>query len=114
MSVGKKKPAKETETSFEKCLAELESIVGQLEGGKLGLAESIEVYEVGVKHLKSCYDMLSEAERRIVLVSGLDATGRPRTAPLNTSVDESLTAKSTSRSRRRTAPAEVDDESSLF
>lgn len=112
--MGKKKPAKENEASFEQSLETLESIVGKLEGGKLGLAESIEVYEVGVKHLKSCYQMLSEAERRIVLVSGLDASGSPRTTPLGTTDDESLEAKSTSRSRRRTAPSEVDDESSLF
>jgi hypothetical protein len=44
----------------------------------------------------------------------LDASGKPRTAPLDASEDEPLTAKGTSRSRRRTAPGEVDDGSSLF
>jgi exodeoxyribonuclease VII small subunit len=112
--VAKKKTATPTETSFEQSLQELEAIVGKLEGGKLGLAESLEQYEAGVKHLKACYQQLTEAERRIALVSGLDASGRPRTAPLEASGDESLEAKNAARSRRRTAPGEVDDGSSLF
>lgn len=114
MAKKKTAKAKDSDASFEKCLGELEAIVGKLEGGKLGLAESIEVYEVGVQHLKSCYQMLSEAERRIVLVSGLDASGKPRIAPLEAAEDESLEAKGTARSRRRSAPGEVDDGSSLF
>jgi exodeoxyribonuclease VII small subunit len=112
--VAKKKATKSTETSFEKSLQELETIVGKLEGGKLGLAESLQEYEAGVKHLKACYRLLSEAERRIALVSGLDASGRPRTAPLDASEDESLEAKTSARSRRRSAPGEVDDGSTLF
>lgn len=112
--MAKKKTSKSTETSFEQSLQELEAIVGKLESGKLGLADSLQEYETGVKHLKACYRLLTEAERRIALVSGLDASGKPRTAPLDASEDESLTTKSTARSRRRSAPGEVDDGSSLF
>lgn len=112
--MAKKKSGKRAETSFEQSLRELEAIVGKLEGGKLGLAEAIQEYETGVKHLRSCYEMLSEAERRIVLVSGLDASGKPRTAPLEAAESESLKAKGAARSRRRSAPSEVDDGSSLF
>jgi exodeoxyribonuclease VII small subunit len=112
--VAKKKTTKTKPTSFEQSLQELEAIVGNLEGGKLGLADSLEQYEQGAKHLKACYELLSEAEQRIALVSGMDASGKPRTAPFDASDDDSLEAKGSARSRRRTAKGEVDDGSSLF
>jgi len=112
--VARKKVAKTRDTSFEQSLHELEAIVSKLEDGKLGLAESLEQYEQGVKHLKACFRLLSEAEQRIALVSGLDASGKPRIAPFDASDDESLEAKGSARSRRRTAKGEVDDGSSLF
>ena len=106
--------------SFEQSLEELESIVGKLEGGKLGLAESLEQYEHGVHHLKACYHQLNEAERRIELVSDLDSSGRPRTKPFEESGDESLDEKASARSGRRTAKksrrssSDIDDGTSLF
>ncbi len=112
--MAKKKTIRTKETSFEQSLQELEAIVSKLEDGKLGLAESLEQYEQGVRHLKACYQLLSEAEQRIALVSGLDASGKPRLSPLDASDDESLVAKGSARSRRRTAKREVDDGSSLF
>ena len=110
----KKKVAKAKTADFEKSLAELEKIVAQLESGKLPLAESLEHYESGVKHLKSCYEQLADAERRISLVSGLDASGKPKTKNFDAGEDESLESKSASRSRRRSARSEVDGDSSLF
>ena len=56
-------------------MAELESIVQALEEGQIGLAEALARYEQGAKILKQCYKMLADAERRIALVSGLDADG---------------------------------------
>ena len=58
-------------------LSELEVIVGELEGGKLGLADALARYEQGVKHLKSCHGLLERAERRIEILSGIDADGKP-------------------------------------
>lgn len=110
----KKKATKAEQPSFEQSLEQLEAIVSKLESGQLPLAESLEQYESGVKHLKSCYELLSDAERRISLVSGLDSSGKPKTKNFDAGEDESLEAKSASRSRRRTARSEVDDESSLF
>ena len=110
----KKKATKPKETTFEQSLEELEAIVGKLESGKLGLTASLEQYELGVKHLKLCYELLSDAERRITQVSGMDASGRAKTAPFNAPDDESLKAKGSARSRRRSARGEVDDGSSLF
>jgi exodeoxyribonuclease VII small subunit len=122
--MAKKKITDEVEQCFEDSLKELETIVAKLEGGKLGLEDSLEQYERGVAHLKQCYQQLRHAERRIELVSNLDASGKAQTVPFDEEDDDSLTGKADARTRRRTsAPAkpgkrpaasEVDDESSLF
>ena len=89
--------------SFEQSLDKLERIVHQLEEGEIGLAESLARYETGVKTLRRCYDLLERAERRIELLSGVDADGNPITTPMD---DEalSLEEKASSRGRRRSAP----------
>ena len=110
----KKRATKPKATSFEQSLQELEAIVGKLESGKLGLTGSLEEYEQGVKHLKLCYELLSDAERRIALVSGIDSSGKAKTSPFDVPGDPSLEAKGAARSRRRTARGEVDDGTSLF
>jgi exodeoxyribonuclease VII small subunit len=51
--------------SFEKALAELEQIVGTLEGGKAPLAESIAIYERGEALKSHCETLLKAAEARI-------------------------------------------------
>jgi exodeoxyribonuclease VII small subunit len=51
--------------SFESALAELEKIVGMLEGGKAPLAESIAIYERGEALKAHCERLLKEAEARI-------------------------------------------------
>ena len=51
--------------SFENALAELEKIVGMLEGGKAPLAESIAIYERGEALKAHCERLLKEAETRI-------------------------------------------------
>ena len=71
------------EQSFEQALAALEQIVRDLEDGRLGLSESLARYEEGVKLLKNCYAQLEEAERRIELLTGIDATGNAIVAPFD-------------------------------
>ena len=51
--------------SFEAALAELESIVQKLEGGKAPLAESIAIYERGEALKSHCESLLKAAEARI-------------------------------------------------
>jgi exodeoxyribonuclease VII small subunit len=46
-------------------LKRLEEIVAQLEGNKLALEQSLEVFEEGVKLVRFCAGRLDEAERRI-------------------------------------------------
>ncbi|HEY2826774.1 MAG TPA: exodeoxyribonuclease VII small subunit [Pirellulales bacterium] len=69
--------------SFEQALTVLEQIVHDLEEGRLGLAESLARYEEGVKLLRQCHGLLEQAERRIELVTGMDASGKPVTEPFD-------------------------------
>jgi exodeoxyribonuclease VII small subunit len=56
------------EKTFEASLAELEKIVGLLEGGDLPLEESLKLFETGVKLSRECRERLTEAERRIEIL----------------------------------------------
>jgi exodeoxyribonuclease VII small subunit len=127
-SMAKKKPTPRDEcaNSFEESLAELEKIVAELESGELGLSEALAHYEDGVKHLKSCQQLLERAERKIELLSGVDADGNPITEPFEDTELESLNENSPVRSSRRAVAAkssavrislpgnEVDDAGRLF
>ena len=84
--------------SFEDSLEQLEAIVHALEDGEHGLAESLEQYECGVKHLKHCYQLLQAAERKIELLKGMDQAGNPVTAPFG---DEATTLEDQAGTRRR-------------
>ena len=60
---------------FEDYLKQVEDTVKALEGGRLGLEESIEKYETGIKALKHCYAILEQAEKKIqVLVKEKDGS----------------------------------------
>lgn len=68
--------------SFETALAELEGIVEKLEAGKIGLEESISIYERGERLKTHCEKMLKDAEARIEKIT-LRADGTPQgTEPL--------------------------------
>jgi exodeoxyribonuclease VII small subunit len=101
--MAKKKPTQREEcaASFEESLDELETIVGDLESGKLGLSEALARYELGVRHLKVCQQLLERAERKIELLSGLDADGNPITEPFDDRTLESLDEKAAARGERR-------------
>ena len=51
--------------SFEKAMAELESIVSDLENGSIELEESIEKYQRGIQLKKHCDQKLKEANMKI-------------------------------------------------
>jgi exodeoxyribonuclease VII small subunit len=111
--MAKKKAAEPDEdVTFEQALEELEQIVGKLEGGKLPLADSLAAYEVGVRRLNCCYQLLTAAERKIELVQGVDADGRVSSAPFDDEATADLADKTAARSRRRTA--RVDSDGGLF
>lgn len=95
------------QTTFEDALAALEAIVHQLEDGDLGLEESLARYEQGVKHLKHCFALLQDAERRIELLTGVKDDGTPLTQPFAES-GESL-GESAGRKRSRRAKSSQPD-----
>ncbi len=61
--------------SFEKAVAELESIVARLERGDVALDESIAIYERGEALKKHCEKLLNAAENRIEKIR-LDRAGK--------------------------------------
>lgn len=69
--------------SFEKALAELEQIVGTLEGGKAPLAESIAIYERGEALKSHCEALLKAAEARIEKITLSRDGGPVGTEPLD-------------------------------
>ncbi len=93
--------------SFEEALEQLERIVEHLEDGRIGLNEALAGYEKGVGLLRQCHELLQKAERRIELLSGIDADGNPLTMPLDDE-ETTLAEKSRRRSRRRSAPRRPD------
>jgi exodeoxyribonuclease VII small subunit len=66
------KPAKPRDTesespppTFEAALAELEAIVGKMEGGELTLEQSLARYRRGAELLKFCQAALADAQAQI-------------------------------------------------
>jgi exodeoxyribonuclease VII small subunit len=94
--------------SFEDALKRLEEIVHSLEEGNVGLSESLERYEEGVKLLRQSYELLQRAERRIELLSGVDAEGNPITRPLEDTATIDQPEPGNRRGRRRTAQKTPD------
>jgi exodeoxyribonuclease VII small subunit len=55
--------------SFESSLAQLETIVSEVEAGDIGLEDSITKYENGMKLIKTCQTILNKAEERIKIIT---------------------------------------------
>lgn len=58
-----------TKEKFEVSLKKLEKIVDELEAGELSLEETLKKYEEGVKLSRVCSKTLSEAEKKIEVLS---------------------------------------------
>ena len=85
--MAKKKNDSKTE-SFESSLEQLKAIVADLENGNLSLDQSLEKYELGVKHLKNCYQALNSAQRKIEVLVDLDDDGKLKTLPFEDQATE--------------------------
>jgi exodeoxyribonuclease VII small subunit len=59
---------------FEDALAELETLVAQLEGGETSLEQALAQFERGVALARHCQRQLGEAEQKVQLLSK-DAQG---------------------------------------
>ena len=63
------------EIKFEKALERLEKIVEELEEGNVSLEDALKKYEEGVKLSAVCQKRLSQAEKKIeILTRSLDGT----------------------------------------
>ena len=63
-------PKKKTEQpSFEDALAELESLVDNLEQGDLTLEDSLKSFERGIELTRTCQQALKDAEQKIQILS---------------------------------------------
>jgi exodeoxyribonuclease VII small subunit len=64
---------------FEKSLQALEKIVNQMESGELGLEDSLNQFEQGIKLAKNCQDTLANAEQRVEQL--IEKNGLQQTIP---------------------------------
>jgi exodeoxyribonuclease VII small subunit len=74
MSIQAKKTT--PETNFENAMERLETIVEQMESGKMSLDDLIVRYEEGMKLVKICQEKLASAEQRIEMITRNHA-GKP-------------------------------------
>lgn len=70
---------------FEKALQQLEKIVNAMETGELGLEDSLNQFEQGIKLAKNCQDTLSNAESRVEQL--IEKNGLEQTIPFD-DIDE--------------------------
>jgi len=90
--LAKKTPEKKVpdQPGFEDALKRLEQIVHLLEEGEIGLNDALARYEEGVHLLRRSHDLLEHAERRIEMLSGMDADGNPISTPLGDEQTQSM------------------------
>src|ERR1700709_545 len=72
--------------NFEAALAELEQILADIEGGEVGLEESLSKYERGNFLIQHCRGVLGAAEKQIELLSK-SADGGLIATPMNNAAD---------------------------
>ena len=66
-----------TPPSFETAVAELESIVQEMESGNLPLEDALARYQRGVGLLRHCQTTLGDAEQRVRMLEGDGLTDFP-------------------------------------
>jgi len=83
------------EPKFEKDLEKLEEIVEALEEGGLSLDEALKQFEQGIKLAKRCEKALTEAEKKIELLTK-NAEGEYETQPFGDETDQEPASAPTS------------------
>ena len=71
------------EPNFEEAFSELQKTVTQLESGKLSLEESLKNFEKGVALVRTCQTFLSEAEKKIEILTKIAPDGTLQTKPFS-------------------------------
>ena len=67
---------------FEKSLAELESLVEQMEQGELSLEDSLKCFERGVRLAQTCQQALQAAEQKVEKL--MEKNGQMTIVPMDT------------------------------
>ncbi|CAN5602654.1 hypothetical protein BH11PLA2_BH11PLA2_20710 [soil metagenome] len=70
-----------TPPTFESALAELETVLRELESEATSLDDALARYENGVKLLRHCYGQLKNAELKIQQLTGTADDGTPLLSP---------------------------------
>lgn len=102
------------EIKFEKAMEKLEKIVEDLETGNIDLEDALKKYEEGVKLSRICQQRLSQAEKKIeILTRTLE--GNLQKEPFDPETEEVKAAKPV-RGKKSAAKevSENEDEESLF
>jgi exodeoxyribonuclease VII small subunit len=77
------------ELNFEKAMDRLESIVEQMESGKLPLEDLIIRYEEGMNLVKICQERLASAEQKIEIIAR-NSAGKPVVKDFEAGADPSI------------------------
>jgi exodeoxyribonuclease VII small subunit len=80
--------ASASEPSFEEAVQRLSEIVATLERGELPLEDSLRLFEEGVRLSRLSQSRLDRAEKVIERLLAVDADGRPKTVPFETTPDD--------------------------
>ena len=77
-------PQDKSAPSFEDAIKRLGEIVQKLEKGDLALEESLKLFEEGVRLSRVSQERLDAAQKKVEELLSVDAEGRARTAPFET------------------------------
>ena len=67
-TTGYRRMTSEKNINLEKSLAELETLVGELESGDLPLDKAMKKFEEGIKLTRGCQKALKEAEQKVEIL----------------------------------------------
>lgn len=98
-----------TNTGFERSLAELEEVVARLEKGGTPLAESLALFEKGVKLARYLRSELDKAERKVEILLK-DEKGEVRAEPFSLEDETEKRSVAKGRGKGRAKPAEEEPE----
>ena len=103
------------EPKFEKDLERLEEIVTALEEGDLPLDEALKRFEEGIKLAKRCEKALSEAEKKIEILTK-NADGKLEAQPFGDDEDDNAEEfpKGKSVSPKKNAEGDSEEDELLF
>ena len=96
-----------TELNFERAMERLETIVEQMESGKLALEDLIVRYEEGMNLVKVCQERLATAEQKIEIIARNNA-GKPTVKKFEPEADAKIDNQTSDQ------PEKESDEVRLF